>query len=269
MESAKRWALVLLSNAPYIHRVLKTIYEARTVGQWKDDIVLLLSSDLVNNTSVKEFSVEFNIIIREVPNRNFDSNLDLWKKHPEHVDYNYVIHRGFMYNKFCIFDTYFKQWDSVFYLDGGAVIQGSLERMKVACPPANCIYAHSDAYPTYEWKLASQFCLELFENKDNKKEFIDTYSPFLNNNYFQGTMCIYDTRIIEPDTVDRLFYLNEKYPIARRMDQGILNLYFNCERNLWKQIPVVDTIGFLYDFHERAECKRRNYLILKYPKYSL
>ena len=60
----------------------------------------------------------------------------------------------------------------------------------------------------------------------------------MNNDYFQGTMFIYDTNILNNDTVDRLFILNEKYPIARRMDQGILNLYFLCERNLWKQIPI-------------------------------
>jgi hypothetical protein len=211
MESVKHCVLVFLSNAHYIDRVFKTISEARTVGQWKDDIVLLVSSDVYNNTVTKEKSSELNIILREVPNRNFNSNLELWIQHPEHIDCQYVIQRGFMYNKFCIFDTYFKQWDIVFYLDGGAVIQGPLERMKMACAPTNCIYAHSDAYPTYEWKLRTQFCIDLFKHEENKTEFINTYSPFFDNNYFQGTMCIYDTCIIESDTVDRLFYLNEKY----------------------------------------------------------
>jgi hypothetical protein len=77
-------------------------------------------------------------------------------------------------------------------------------------------------------------------------------------------MCIYDTAILEPDTVKRLFELSEKYPIAIRMDQGILNLYFNCERGLWKQISVSDSTGFLYDFHERNGHLTKDYLILKY-----
>ena len=79
-------------------------------------------------------------------------------------------------------------------------------------------------------------------------------------------MCIYDTSILEDNTVDRLFELNEKYPIAKRMDQGILNLYFNCEKKLWKQIPIKDKEGFLYDYHERNDYKKNDYLILKISK---
>ena len=166
-----------------------------------------------------------------------------------------------MYNKFHIFDTFFRQWDIVFYLDAGARIHGSLERMKNACEPVNCIYAHSDAYPTYEWKLSTQFCLDMFKSVIEKVQMLGTYN--LSTDYFQGTMCIYDTKIIEDNSVDRLFELSEKYPIARRMDQGILNLYFLCERNLWKQIPIKDDQGFLYDYMERKPYQGRDYLILK------
>jgi len=257
----KKWVLVFLSNEPYINKAFQSIQMARQVGQWTDDIVLLVSTTLYNHDEVKDVAKMMNVILREVEDRNFETILNVWRKHPEHEDYSYVMPRGFMYNKFHIFDTFFRQWDIVFYLDAGARINGPLERMKRSCEPSNCIYAHSDAYPTYEWKLSTQFCLDMFETVIEKVQMLGTYN--LSTDYFQGTMCIYDTKIIEENTVDRLFELSEKYPIARRMDQGILNLYFLCERNLWKQIPVRDEQGFLYDYMERKPCRGRDYLILK------
>ena len=82
-------------------------------------------------------------------------------------------------------------------------------------------------------------------------------------------MFIYDTKILEEDTVNKLFELNNEYPIAVRMDQGILNLHFMCERDIWKQLPLKDEKGFLYDFQERDGHARKEYLILKYPQQKL
>ena len=260
----KRWVFVLFCNTPFLKRAFKTIRQAQSIGQWKDDIVLLVSQELFKNERLQVISKQLNIILREIPERNFDSIMNIWKKNSQHKNYVYAMTRPFIYNKFHIFDIYFKQWDIVFYLDAGAEIQGPLERMKQACIPTNLLYAHSNGYPNYEWKLSNEFDLTLFENEENKKVFIDTYSPFFDRDYFQSTLCIYDTKIIEPDTVTRLFELSEKYPIALHMDQGILNLYFNCERNLWKQIPVSDSIGLLYDYHERDGHLTKDYLIIKY-----
>ena len=47
------------------------------------------------------------------------------------------------------------------------------------------------------------------------------------------------------------------------MDQGILNLHFNCERNLWKQMPIKDESGFLYDYLCRKNYSNKDYLMLK------
>jgi len=264
----KKWTMVFVANGPYIQKAINTIQLARTIGEWKDDIVLLVSSDLYSDETVKGLCTKFSVIMRKVPERNFDTVLNVWKKHPEHSEYKYVMQRTFIWNKFYTFDTFFRRWDYVFYLDSGAKIQGSLERMKKACVPDKCIYAHSDAYPSYQWKLIRQFSMELFDNEDNKQAFIKSYSNCFDKDYFQTTLFIYDTSILEDDTVEQLFKLNDLYPISIRADQGIANLYFHCERGLWKQIPVKDYKGFLYDFLERDGFRGRDYLILKYPRFA-
>lgn len=258
----KQWVLVLFSNEPYIIKAITTIHFARKTGKWKDDIVLLVPASLIKNEELINYMQTYNVILREIPSLTFSSTMDLWKKYPDHKSYNYVMAREFMYNKFFVFDVFFRKWDVVFYLDAGASIHGSLDRMK-QCDPDNCIYAHSDAYPTYEKKFNILFDLNMIPT-DKILQMLSTYD--FTSDYFQGTMFIYDTKIIEDNTVKRLVDLAHMYPNAPTMDQGILNLYFNCERKLWKQIPLEDDKGFLYDYHERPGYRARDYLILKMIK---
>lgn len=261
----KSWSIVLVSDEGYIERALRTIVEIRSIGKWEDAIVLLIPEKLLDNQGLNQFANQFRVELRKVKHVDVSSILENWKKHPENPDYGYVICREFIYAKFQIFDVFFKKWDVIFYVDSGAKIQGDLNRMKKACEPQGILYAHSDAYPTYEWKLSTQFCFDMI-SKEEEAELKKKYN--FDCNYFQTTMCIYDTKILEENTVDRLYELALKYPITRRMDQGILNLYFLCERNLWMQIPVKDSEGFLYDYHEREGYRGRDYLILKTRRFE-
>jgi hypothetical protein len=256
----KTWAIVLVSNEPYIERALQTILEIRHNGKWEDDIVLMIPERIIAIEQMREFALQYRITLRKVKEINILPIIEHWKKFPSNPDYEYVMSRDFIYNKFQIFDTYFKNWDVIFYLDSGAKIHGELERMKKMCEPTNCMYAHSDAYPTYEWKLSTQFCFDML-SRDEEEAMKSIYN--FDSDYFQTTICIYDTNILEETTVDRLYELAFKYPITRRMDQGIINLYFLCEKNLWRQIPVRDEKGFLYDYLTREGYNRGDYLILK------
>ena len=38
----KRWTLLFISSETYIEKTIMTIQIARTTGEWKDDIVILL-----------------------------------------------------------------------------------------------------------------------------------------------------------------------------------------------------------------------------------
>jgi hypothetical protein len=126
------------------------------------------------------------------------------------------------------------------------------------------LYAHSDAYPFYNKRsLDCQFHLDLVD-KGTKETMESKYN--LDIDYFQSTLLIYNTKILEENTVNRLFELAEQYPFSVRMDQGIMNLYWTCEKRLWRQIPLQDEKGFLYNFLEINGCKTKDYLILKYPR---
>jgi hypothetical protein len=260
-----KWVLVLVANEPYVDRALQTIQQARTTGEWQDDIILMGPESVLQYKAVVDRLQHWKVQYINIPYREVQSVRPFWDKHRDHENYDYIQAHPYIYQKFFIFHSIFKAWDVVFYLDSGCVIQGKLERMKTMCTPRHFLYAHSDSYPFYTYRsLDCQFRLGIAD-PEVKKEIETTYN--LDIDYFQSTILIYNTKILETNTIERLFELAEKYPMSTRMDQGILNLYWTCERRLWRQIPLQDEEGFLYNFLELKGCKTKDYLILKYPRW--
>jgi hypothetical protein len=125
--------------------------------------------------------------------------------------------------------------------------------------------AHSNPYPNYygTWKLDHEFELR------NEPEIVEKLFKNFDMNvddYFQTTIMLYDTSIIEPDSVSKLIELMNEYPISNANDQGIINLYYLSIRNLWKAIPIRDEQGLLYDWWERDNHKCYEYVLVKYPQ---
>jgi hypothetical protein len=254
-----KWVLALVCNLTHVAKAIETIIHAREQGRWVDDIVLVVPQDVQDKAQIRDIGMKLGVEFLVLPEYNMNSLMEFWDKHKEHSNYNYVKERNFQYFKFFLMHTFFKRWTNVLYLDSGIKIHGLLERLTRKCIERNVLYAHSDSYPTYEWKLKDQFCLELDEQLAQK---INRQYD-LNCNYFQSTIMIYDTSIIQEDTVAKLFYLKEQFPFSLRNDQGIFNLYFLCERALWRQLPLVDEGGYLYDYHNRKDIAKEKYLMLK------
>jgi hypothetical protein len=154
-----------------------------------------------------------------------------------------------------VFDVFFKQWNYVFYLDCGATIFSDIYQILDLRKP-DTLLAHSDAYPKYTWKLYDQFdkSKSLYFDKLNQ-----AYD--LNIDYFQATMMLFDTSIIDDNTLHDLYSLMIEYPISNTNDQGIVALYFTNIKRKWKQIPVKNDKTYLYDYGFRNFTD--NYVVLK------
>ena len=161
----------------------------------------------------------------------------------------------FQFHKLHLFNTFFKQWDYIFYLDCGIHIFSDISPI-INEITENTLFAHSDAYPTYEWKLHDQFDksnIEYFSKLNN------TYN--LNVDYFQTTMMLYDTNIITDDTYNNLLNLLIEYPISITNDQGIIALYFTNIQPLFKQIKTHHEFIHFYDYLSRNN--NNTYIMLK------
>jgi hypothetical protein len=230
--------IVLLCNRLYLSRCIQTIINLRTIGKYNgpNDYILLIRGDDWNLDSIDKESA--NILSTNVKIIYF-SDIDLSSITEQHNKYSYSspwnnhTHKTFQWHKLYLFHSYFKQYEKILYIDVGMKIYKDIHPLfEIDCK--NSLLAHSDAYPyKHGWTLEVQF--EMNANKDCSTKLSKQYN--LNVDYFQTTIMLFDTNIIKEDTFDNLKLLMNTYPISKTNEQAIMNLYFNCEEKVWKQIP--------------------------------
>jgi hypothetical protein len=248
--------VVFLCDKAYFHKFIYTCNQLLTNGNYKGNICLVIGDDLNNDDLLKdEIIIKNNILVKYFPNIQF----------PQHfLDVQYHINRPshwnqkmFQYHKLHLFNTFFKQWDYIFYLDCGITIFTDIDPMIQECK-SNTLLAHSDSYPTYQWKLHDQF------DKNNSIYYTKLNNTYkLNIDYFQTTIMLYDTNIIQENTHDEILHLLLQYPISITNDQGIIALYFTNIRPLFQQIKTNNYETFFYDYMARNEKYKNNYVMLK------
>jgi len=250
----KTSCIVFVCDKNYFNKFLTTCNQLLTNGQYKGDICLVIGDDLNNDKLLdNELITKNNIIIKYFPNIFFP---------PEFVAVNNKISsngsnltKKFQWHKLHLFNTFFKRWNFIFYIDCGITIFSDISPILDEAKE-NKLLAHSDAYPTYVWKLHVQF------DKTNNDFFPKLNNRYnLNIDYFQTTMMLYDTNIIADTTFDDLYSLTLEYPISRTNDQGIISLYFSSINPLFEQIKTHNENIHFYDYLTRD--KKNKYIMLK------
>jgi hypothetical protein len=246
---------IFVSNKKYFNKFINTCSQLISNGKYNGDICLIIGDDLNNDKLLDhEFIKNNNIIIKYFPDIQFTN--EFYKINNIIKTDGRNILKKFQWHKLHLFNIFFKKWNYIFYIDCGMIILNDISPIIKLIEP-NILLAHSDAYPRYEWKLECQF------DKTNIIYFNKIINKYnLNIDYFQTGIMLYDTQIIEQDTFNNLFNLALKYPISRTNEQGIMNLYFNCEKNIWKQIKLKNESTNFYDYC----CRDKNdtkYIIVK------
>ncbi len=237
--------VAFVCNYRYLPKFYDTCNALINVGEYNGPIVLLVGNDInVISLSKSPFFKQYSqILIRQEPDITFSDDIvqSINETNAKCDKFGYKL---FQYHKFYLFTPFFKQWSYVFYIDCGAKIYDNIQPV-LDCTVPGTLVAHSDAYPSYQWKLKDQFLKEI---------------PDGNSDYFQSTMMLYSTDIIDGDnTFAKLCELTAKYPHSKTNDQGILNLAF---ANQWKQIPLIYEKKYIYDFFIRYD--NMPYIMTKY-----
>lgn len=248
------YCVVFTCDKPYFNKFINTCNQLITIGKYNGPICLFIGDDLLNDQLLNHpVIVSNNIYIKHFPNIVFPESFLNVNNNLTSTDGRNIT-KKFQWHKLHLFNSFFKKWQYIFYLDAGITIYDDISPMLKEFKE-NSIVAHSDAYPTYQRKLHFQFEKnnEFFAKLDKKYN--------LNIDYFQTTILLYDTNIIQPDTFINLYNLTLEYPISITNEQGIMALYFTNVFPLFKQISVKNEYTYFYDYMDRnINCK---YIMLK------
>lgn len=246
--------VVLLCNAAFFGKMLYTLNGIRASG-YTQDVCVVIGDDLKDHSALNHpLLANPRTCVKHFSDISFDEKfLNSFQSIDRPAHWKEKI---FQYHKLHLFDTCFKQWDFIFYIDAGAHILGSIQPI-IDVRKKGKILAHSDAYHTYTWRLRDQF-----DSKNSK--FFDLSNNFnLEVDYPQTTIMLYDTSIINNDTSSELINLARKWDFSITNDQGIIALYFTNINPVWEQITLGDDNQWYYDFMIRDHKKDKKHLILK------
>jgi hypothetical protein len=246
--------IVFVCDKAYFNKFINTCNQLIKTGKYNGNICLVVGDDLNNDALLDcDFIKNNNIITKYFPNIQFSNDFLIVNNEIKTDGRNLT--KKFQWHKLHLFNTFFKQWNYIFYIDCGMTIFSDISPI-INEAIENTLLAHSDAYPTYEWKLHDQF------DKNNTNLFTKLNNKYnLNIDYLQTTIMLYDTKIIQDDTYDNLLKLSIEYPISITNEQGIISLYFTNVQPLFKQIKTHNEHIYFYDYLLRN--KDNKYIMLK------
>jgi hypothetical protein len=244
---------VFLCNKPYFGKFLSTCVQLLTNGNYRGPICLVIGDDLKGDPCLQHpLIVNLKIHVQYFPIYNYSNNFLYIQSKMDRAPH--WPQKLFQYHKFYLFHPYFKQYDYIFYMDCGLTIFSDVTPILNERKP-NTLLAHSDTFPAYDHRLDFQF--------ETNNIFFDTLvsTHNLSVDYFQTTIMLYDTQLIEPNTVDDLYKLLFEYPISITNDQGIIALYFASIRPRFEQIRIKNNTTYFYDYMSRNPANK--YIMLK------
>jgi hypothetical protein len=263
----KDFCIVLMFDRKYTKKSWHTIHQIRTVGQYKGDIVCIIADDLLQRQGT--LYKDDNIIIKHF--KQYDTNpikcdakkITTDEARQEMTKMCFPMKRKMIhYHKIYCFHTWFREhYKKCFYIDTGTEIFKPLDKMiNLNC--AGKLLAHSNSYPANSDFLNCQFDDLIYPELYAELDML--YN--LNTDHFQATVMLYDTSIIEDSTFATLMRMAYRYVNCKTNDQGILNLYFSCLKKVWQPLLIKDDETYFYDFYERGDLKKTDYIMVKYPK---
>lgn len=251
---SKRICMVTYTDAKYFERAKKTIEDIRTKGQFYGDLIVM--TDGLFKIDPK-FIMRMNIIVKEYPDIDTTALIAKIKQHPFQNSDGREYNKTKQWNKLYVFDTYFKQWDFVFFVDAGLRIFNKVEFFYPQFQE-DTIVAMDDGHPEFTKKFHTQIELSNTIVVNELKTIYD-----INSSYFLNCLFIFDTNMITDATLHNLKCIMNKFPICKTNEMAIMNIYFHKH---WTPLNIYLRGGkILFDWSERDGRMWNEYIALKYP----
>jgi lipopolysaccharide biosynthesis glycosyltransferase len=196
--------LVLISNELYLDKTKAAIHMARTIGEWKYEILLM-------HINCEPKSLQW-----------FESQGVQLQKVED------IYNNDITLLKFYLFHTRMKKWDQVVFLDVDILIRGSIDPLSEV-KGFGAVKGYVLPKMLTRWKTPHSF--DFPKNYDLPKEYEDFLKSIEDEPALNGGLYAFSTDIIEPNTFNDLLDLLEKYKPIVRYEEGILGFYFLGKEN--------------------------------------
>jgi hypothetical protein len=118
-------------------------------------------------------------------------------------------------------------------------------------------------------RLKIQFDLEA-NPVATRNLFEDFGIDWFSSKYFLNCIFLFDTSILEENTVEELKKMMYRYPVSLCNEMGIMNLYFTVKHKVWEAFPkrTLDDSKYLFgwsEFNYRERPNWQQFCFLKYP----
>lgn len=206
--------IILGTDENYLNHIK---YNINNIRDKHGDIDICVMYDYNKEELIKPILKKYNIIffpIKPLTNKNF----------------------GHAYNlKYHIFESYFKNWDKILYLDCDIMIFENLNIL------FDLLINDVKLIVDFEKnRISDFFTMWCPRNSDNEKDYQLLEKEIDITRFgFNGGILLYDSSIIEDNTINKLYELDKKYEMINKhvekgSDQPIINILYSKIAN---QVP--------------------------------
>ncbi len=255
---------VLVTDSPYFSKAKRTIEDLRWRGKWGGSIVLLAIGFYPSQT----WAQFMDVTVRTMPPIDTSELVNAWKKHPIQpmADERHTKKLN-QWSKLYVFDTWFKQWARVVYLDAGLRVFNTVKPL-LDLEWKGAFLAPDDTLPFRDKTFACQ--LDTNANPTVTKCLEALFgTQIYSEPYFMNCMWVYDTSLLDICNIHHLQQGMNEFPICMTNEMALMNLYFTFLHRVWKPFPEKTAEGkYLYGWSELNHSEKpgwQNFHFLKYP----
>ena len=271
LRHKEKTVVVTLTDAGYFSRAKRTIIDIRSRGEWTGDIVLIT----VGFDASRNFLDYYNVTQKRVEHISTDNLVKQYSQFPlKTIGDNRHILKLYQWDKFYVFDDWFKQWSKVIFLDAGLRVFDKISILD-SIPCDGKILAPDDAAP-YDNDKRFKLMMELTANPLVTEELFKEYSKdILDGRYFLNCIWVYDTALLDScNMMEEMIVTMNTYPICRCNEMTIMNLLFTFKYKVWQPFPEFISskglekrlFGWIeYDRNYGSTGTWRDFCFMKYP----
>lgn len=254
--------IVLVTDQNYLSKALRTIEDIRTAGQWQNDLILIT----IDECCIEENIISaYNLIILNRKHIDISILKKTWEIFPiKPMDDRRHTHKLAQWNKFYVFDEYFKAYSRIIYFDSGTRIVDNLICL-LDLDYKNKFIAQSDCHNTQNTFKCQ---MDWNANPDVTNSLLNEFNEdIMDKDYFINCIWVYDSSILSQDIFNCLIYYMNKYPISMCNEMGIMNLLFTFKMKIWTPLPIKYNNKYLFEWSDlnNKGTNYKDYYIIKYP----